>query len=192
MDHRRTPTRRAVILPSWLIVGTGLLLVAAAAYLVVTLLGDDEQPRDARPAATSAATSAATPSPSPSSSPSLTPSPSPSPTPSPSPSPTPSPTPSETPSAEPEPARDLPVVVFNNTGRSGLAAEYAGRARGAGWTVEGVGNWRGSIPSSTVYHPAGEQAAARRLARDLGLDRVRERVSAMRADRLTVVLSGAR
>ncbi|WP_019144743.1 LytR C-terminal domain-containing protein [Aeromicrobium massiliense] len=181
MDHRRTPTRRAVILPSWLIVGTGLLLAGAAAYLVVTLLGDDEQPRDERPA-TTAPTSVATPSPTPSASPS----------PSPSPSPTPSPTPSETPSAEPEPARDLPVVVFNNTGRSGLAAEYAGRARGAGWTVEGVGNWRGSIPSSTVYHPAGEQAAARRLARDLGLDRVRERVAPMRADRLTVVLSGAR
>ncbi|TCI99033.1 LytR C-terminal domain-containing protein [Aeromicrobium sp. IC_218] len=189
MDHRRTPTRRAVILPSWLIVGTALLLAAAAAYLVVTLLDDDES-GSPRPAASASPTAAPTSSPAPSEVP--TPSPTPSPSPSPSPTPSPSPSPSETPSAEPEPARDVPVVVFNNTGRSGLAAEYAGRARGAGWTVEGVGNWRGSIPSSTVYHPAGQRAAAERLARDLGLDRVRERVAPMRADRLTVVLSGTR
>jgi hypothetical protein len=191
VDHRRTPTRRAVILPSWLIVATVALLVAGAAYLLVSVLVDDEGER-AAPATTPSATAPATtatpsdpapsPTPSPSAAPTLTPTPSATPTP----RPTPSPTPSR------EPARDLPVVVFNNTGRTGLAAEYAGRARGAGWTVEGVGNWRGSIPSSTVYHPAGRRAAAERLARDLGIDRVRERVSGMSEDRLTVVLSGTR
>lgn len=179
MDHRRTPTRRAVILPGWFVVGTVVLLLAAAGYLALVLSGGDEP--DARPAAPTAT------------SPAPSPAPTPSPSPTSSPTPTPeraTPTPSPTPTAEPEPARDLPVVVFNNTGRTGLAAQYAAQARSAGWDVTGVGNWRGRIPQSTVYHPAGQQAAAEQLARDLGIGRVRERVAPMRADRLTVVLSG--
>lgn len=179
MDHRRTPTRRAVILPGWFVVGTVVVLLAAVVYLALALTGDDD--RADVPVAPATPTASPSPTPSPSASPTPTPSPSPSPSPSPTPSPSPEPTP---------PARDVPVVVFNNTGRTGLAAQYAGQARAAGWQVTGVGNWRGSIPQSTVYHPAGQRAAAERLARDLGISRVRERVAPMRADRLTVVLSG--
>ncbi len=187
MDHRRTPTRRAVILPGWLIVGTVVVLIAAAAYLAYARLVDDSELIVNSPSASGSATpTSAAPSTEP---PSVAPSPSPT---TPSPTPSPSPSPSPTPTPAPEPVRDVPVVVFNNTGQSGLAASFADRARSAGWTVTGVDNWRGSIPQSTVYHPAGQQEAAERLAADLGLDRVRERVSPMPQDRLTVILSGAR
>ena len=52
-----------------------------------------------------------------------------------------------------------------------------------------MGNWRGNVPETTVYYPDGKSAQATRLARDLGADRIRPRVSGMRTDRLTVILN---
>ncbi len=86
-------------------------------------------------------------------------------------------------------ARDVPVVVLNQTSITGLAAVTATRLEGLGWNVTGVGNWRGSVPTTTVYYPPGEAAQAGRMARDLGVDRVRPRVEGMRSDRLTVILN---
>ncbi|NHC16033.1 LytR C-terminal domain-containing protein [Motilibacter deserti] len=121
------------------------------------------------------------------------------------PSPTPTPTPSRTPRPTPTPPtpssegagggdegelRDLQVVVLNQTGRNGLAAATASRLRAAGWTVAAVGNFRGTVPSTTVYYPDGAEAAARALAADLeGTDRVRPRFSTLSSTRLTVVLA---
>ena len=54
----------------------------------------------------------------------------------------------------------------------------------------GVGNWRGNIPTTTVYYSPGELAAARRLAYDLGVSRIRPAVPGMLSNHLTVVLHG--
>jgi hypothetical protein len=116
---------------------------------------------------------------------------SPKPSPSKSPSTSPSKSPSKSPSAAAV-ARDYPVVVLNQTAVSGLAAATAADLRRVGWTVTGVGNWRGDLTETTVYYPPGRESQARQLAKDLKVDRIRPRSSPMRSDRLTVILAGAR
>lgn len=81
------------------------------------------------------------------------------------------------------------VVVYNNSGITGLAGRYAGQASGAGWQVVGSDNWYGTIPASTVYYPERLKAAAEILALDLGIDRMLPAVAPMQLDRLTVVLT---
>ena len=46
-----------------------------------------------------------------------------------------------------------------------------------------------TVPASTVYFPPRLQAAAKVLARDLGIRRLKARVAPMRNDRLTVILT---
>lgn len=117
--------------------------------------------------------------------------------------PTPVPPVSPTASAEPttkpkpKPKANEPVVrraatyveVYNNSGIPGLAARTGRAARGAGWQVVGEDNWFGTISASTVYHPPGERPAARLLAEDLEIERLRPAVEPMRFDRLTVILT---
>lgn len=81
------------------------------------------------------------------------------------------------------------VEVYNNSGITGLAASYAGKATGVGWQVVGQDNWYGAITASTVYHPERLEAAAEQLALDLGIGRTAPAVAPMRMDRLTVVLT---
>jgi len=104
-------------------------------------------------------------------------------------------TPTETPKPEkpkrPEVDRSrVYVVVFNNSGITGLAGQVADQATQIGWQVVGSDNWYGTIPASTVYYPARLQRAAKLLALDLGIDRVQPAVDPMREDRVTVILTG--
>ncbi len=116
------------------------------------------------------------------------------------PSATPTPTPTATPSATP--TRKAPkkkrvvvkrgetiVVVFNNSGITGLASRTSGTAQGAGWNVVGSDNWYGTIPATTVYYPERLHAAAKVLARDLGIQRIKPAIDPMQGDRLTVILT---
>ncbi len=82
------------------------------------------------------------------------------------------------------------VVVFNNSGISGLAGRVAGDAADAGWNVVGSDNWYGTIPANTVYYPKPLKAAAEQLALDLGIERTAPAVDPMQLDRLTVILTG--
>jgi hypothetical protein len=86
-------------------------------------------------------------------------------------------------------APDVYVEVYNNTTITGLAASTAAQLQDGGWQVVGVDNWRGDIPSSTVYYPAGMEGEADQLADTLGFDRVRGAVAPMKFDRLTVILT---
>jgi hypothetical protein len=86
-------------------------------------------------------------------------------------------------------APDVYVEVYNNTTITGLAASTAAQLQDGGWQVVGVDNWRGDIPSSTVYYPAGMEDEADQLADTLGFDRVRGAVAPMKFDRLTVILT---
>jgi hypothetical protein len=84
---------------------------------------------------------------------------------------------------------DTMVEVYNNSGIHGLADRTSRRASGAGWQVVGADNWYGTIAASTVYYPPRLQAAAKLLARDLGIHRLRPAIAPMRFDRLTVILT---
>jgi hypothetical protein len=81
------------------------------------------------------------------------------------------------------------VEVYNNSGIHGLAGRTAARARGAGWQVVGSDNWYGTIDASTVYYPARLHDAAKLLAKDLGIKRLKPAIAPMRFDRLTVILT---
>ena len=116
------------------------------------------------------------------------------------PSATPTPTPTATPTATPTrkaPKKkrvvvkrgDTIVVVFNNSGITGLASRTSGTAQGAGWNVVGSDNWYGTIPATTVYYPERLHAAAKVLARDLGIQRIKPAIDPMQGDRLTVILT---
>jgi hypothetical protein len=87
------------------------------------------------------------------------------------------------------PVVHAPAIVLNETTQHGLAAQVAQHLRGLGWTVTGVGNWRGNISTTTVYYSPGELAAARRLAYDLGVSRIRPAVPGMLNNHVTVVLT---
>jgi hypothetical protein len=85
--------------------------------------------------------------------------------------------------------RPLPVYVLNQTTRQGLAAAVAEDIESAGWSVTKVSWWRGRVPSTTVYYPAGYESAAEALSAAFpGIDRVRPRVAPMPDDALTVIL----
>jgi hypothetical protein len=112
-------------------------------------------------------------------------------------SPTASVTPTAMPTVTAKPKPDKPefrredvyVEVYNNSGIAGLATATAAKADGAGWNVVGSDNWYGTIPASTVYYPQRLEAAAKALAKDLGIHRLMHAVDPMRMDRLTVILT---
>lgn len=167
MDHRKTQARKALTLPGWVIILSALICLGAASYLAFLILNDEP----AKPTATATATAE----------PTVT---------------TPPPTeetPTEEPTAEPtadQAKRDIPVGVFNNTTTAGLGRTVADKVEAAGWRVNGVGNWRGSIAETTVYYPPGFEEQAKTLAKDLDFSRVRPSVAPMKGDRLTLILSG--
>ncbi len=63
--------------------------------------------------------------------------------------------------------RDVEVVVLNQTSRGGLAGSVAEELRDKGWTVPAVGNFRGIVPATTVYYPAGARRPRRGRAASL-------------------------
>lgn len=99
-------------------------------------------------------------------------------------------TPKQTPKPKPALKRsDVYVEVFNNSGIGGLASRTSDKAQGVGWKVVGSDNWYGTIPATTVYYPQRLEPAAKILARDLGITRVKPAIAPMRFDRLTVILT---
>jgi LytR cell envelope-related transcriptional attenuator len=100
------------------------------------------------------------------------------------------PAPAKTKKAVPAVKRsEVYVEVFNNSGIHGLAGRTSGKAQSVGWKVVGSDNWYGTIPATTVYYPGRLKAAAKILARDLGITRVKPAIQPMRLDRLTVILT---
>jgi hypothetical protein len=82
------------------------------------------------------------------------------------------------------------VYVFNQTTVTGLAASFAAVLRDDGWNVAGVANWRGFVPSNTVYYWPGDKAAADRLSSDYGeIGRVWPATAPMPTGSLVVILA---
>jgi hypothetical protein len=92
---------------------------------------------------------------------------------------------------QPKPVRrgQVYVVVFNNSGITGLAGSVSDQVAQVGWNVVGADNWYGTIPATTVYFPPRLEAAAKQLALDLGIKRTAPAVDPMKMDRLTVILT---
>ncbi|KQP84238.1 LytR C-terminal domain-containing protein [Aeromicrobium sp. Leaf291] len=177
-DHRRTVTRRALVLPTWALLAVGGVVVLAGAWLAWLLVTG---PDDDAPVASASSSPAA-------SEPSATPTPEPTETTEPEPEPT------ETSEPEPtEPAVDrssIQVSVLNASRTQGLARTVGQRVTAEGWTVGAVGNWRGYSAANTVHYPQGREAEARQLADDLGIQAVAPIVNGMSGQRLTIVLVG--
>ena len=168
----RSRDERGIALPSPVAaLSLGAVLLAGVAF--VTTSGGADEPAEAAPRV------AATPTPTPTRT-------------------APEPVIEEKPKPKPEKKKpvvrrgDVYVEVYNNSGISGLAGTTASRLSGAGWQVVGSDNWYGTIPSSTVYYPERLAPAAKMLARDLGIKRLKPAISPMRLDRLTVILTGDR
>ncbi len=179
-DHRRTVTRRAFVLPSWALVASAVLVLLGAGWLGWIVVDGDDTAAVAAPTSSPSST----PSPTASASPSASPRPTPSRTPSPSPSPTPTPT-RTTPPVD---RAAVPVSVLNATRTPGLARSAGATVTARGWTLAGVGNWRGYVPTSTVYYPAGREAEARQLAADLGVPAVAPAPAGIHQQRLTLIV----
>jgi len=171
--HRKNvPSRKSYVPSSWFIVLTVLVLIGGVGWLGWLVLDHDSTTETASP--TPAATSEPTAPAESDKTPEQDETPEPD-----------DPTPTE---AATE--RTAAVSVLNNSGIAGAARTFSGKVAGAGWTLGGIGNWTGSIGANTVYYPPGLQDQAELLADDVDIERVRPRVAPMRADRLTIILSG--
>ncbi|HPU13561.1 MAG TPA: LytR C-terminal domain-containing protein [Aeromicrobium sp.] len=102
------------------------------------------------------------------------------------------PTTEPTTSQDAEVTRSTSVLVFNQIGIRGLAAQVSAQAQKAGWTIAGTGDWRGSVPQDTVYFPPGKQAEAELLGADLSINRFMPAVENISKTQLTVILASPR
>lgn len=187
-SHRDGPSILGALLPS-------VLAVAAVASLITALaVWQGEEPGQPGAAASTTTPSASASTPSTPSTPASTPS---------------AANPASTPSAEISPASgtsaapaqpsesetagatpEVAVVVLNQTSRRGLAGTVADGLREAGWRVPAVGDFRGVVPSTTVYYPDGTRSDALAVAADLPSEpRVRPRFGNLSTSRLTVVVT---
>jgi cytoskeletal protein RodZ len=100
------------------------------------------------------------------------------------------PTPTQTPTPSSVDRSAYEVVVLNQSSRAGLAASVGQELRDQGWAVPAVGNFRGIVPSTTVYYPPGAETAALAAAGDLRSEpRIRPRFGNLSTTRLTVVVT---
>jgi hypothetical protein len=100
------------------------------------------------------------------------------------------PKPTKTPAVAQPDRSSVQVVVLNQTSRPGLAASVAAQLRAAGWDVPAVGNFRGTVPATTVYYPAGGEALALDVAADLRTTpRTLPRFGNLSTTRFTVVVT---
>jgi hypothetical protein len=84
----------------------------------------------------------------------------------------------------------MPVTVFNQTTVPGAAAALAGQLSGQGWPIAGVDNWRGFVPTTTVYYWPGDEGSAYRLARESSqINRVRPASAPMPTGSLVVIIA---
>lgn len=109
----------------------------------------------------------------------------------PAPSVTPTPQASVTVTPSPTPkAVKAPVIVLNQTTVSGLAAKVRDQLVAGGWTVTGIDSFRGNVPATTVYYPAGLKAAAKALmAQFPAIGRIMPAFAGISTSQLTVILS---
>ena len=183
--HRAASSSQSLLIPVVLVAAV-IAAIGLATWMLLASPGDDAAFPTGTPTPAGGTSTGASPSKSPSASPSKSATKSASPSKSPTKSSKPSPTKSPT----DRPVPSVPVYVFNQTTVTGLAASFSRVLDSDGWTVAGVGNWRGFVPSNTVYYWPGDKAAAQRLSSDYGeIGRVWPASSPMPRDGLVVILA---
>ncbi|MGC0422424.1 LytR C-terminal domain-containing protein [Embleya sp. AB8] len=81
------------------------------------------------------------------------------------------------------------VTVLDQTKVPVLAKRMARRLEAAGWEVAGTKEFRGTVPETTVYHPADQEPQARALAAALpGITRIKPTFPGIPQRRLTVIV----
>lgn len=81
------------------------------------------------------------------------------------------------------------VVVLDQSAVPTLADSVVRRLRAAGWEVTGRAVFHGVVPTTTVYHPRGQEDRARVLRADVpGIGRTRPVFPGILTDRLTVIV----
>jgi hypothetical protein len=186
-SHRRA--EREARLPVLLLSLVGVAIVAAGVYYALHVRGESAHSSASTPTPSAtptrtAASHPATPSGSPSTAPSTSAPPS-----------ATASTPSAAGTTSNAPTTTIVVarpalVVLNDSRINGLAAHAAGQFRAAGWTVASTGNYKGTdVPETTIFYPAGDLAAAQRLATTFHVNRVLAATSGMSRTDLTVVLA---
>ncbi|MET3962452.1 hypothetical protein ABIE44_002386 [Marmoricola sp. OAE513] len=178
MSSRR-PTRGAardaagVVLPTRVMVLSISAVALAGLGFIATQGNDDNGPAKVSPAATSTVPPSPTPT-----TPPITEGPG-----------GPVSTPSTPKPPKPVNKGKTTVVVFNNTNIKGLAGATATRAEKAGWNIFKTDNWHGSVDASTVYYGPKMRAAAKLLAADLDITRIKASFEPMNPKMLTVILT---
>ena len=84
---------------------------------------------------------------------------------------------------------DTYVEVYNNSGISGLAGTTAARAPGRRLAGRRLRQLVRHHPGQHGLLPGPAQRAAKLLAKDLGIARLKPAIAPMRCDRLTVILT---
>ena len=100
---------------------------------------------------------------------------------------------SASPTPTTDPLKAIPLLVLNNTSKSGLAETAASRFTAGGWTVTGTGNLNNDIKSTCAYYDpavANAQAAATALMGQFSaIKRVVAKFSGLPAGPIVVVLT---
>jgi hypothetical protein len=79
----------------------------------------------------------------------------------------------DTPPAPPPDRADIALAVLNGTGTAGLAAQTAGQAESLGYRAVATGNAPSEPGPSVAYFRRDQRPAARRVADDLQIRRIR-------------------
>jgi hypothetical protein len=89
--------------------------------------------------------------------------------------------------------KSVPLVVLNNTSRTGLAETAAGRFKAGGWTVSNTGNLVNNIISTCAYYdpsvPNAQAAATALQAQFPAIKRVVAKFDGLPAGPIVVVLT---
>lgn len=152
--HRSSMEVRSRSLLPLMVVGVAALCVGLLAFFIVPKMTNTTTPPPA--AQTSATAPATTVAPEPTTE---------------APTPTQEETPTPTPTPEAVADKTVPVSVFNATGISGLAAQYAGTIMADGWSVAQQSNWVGQPQGASVifYSGAAQKVNAEALSKLLNI-----------------------
>lgn len=97
--------------------------------------------------------------------------------------------PTTPPAPKPVNRTKVTVVVFNNTNVQGFAGKTATSVESLGWNVFKTDNWRGVVDATTVYYAPKLKDAAKLLAKDLGIKRIKPLLPDMNPKMLNIILT---
>jgi hypothetical protein len=80
------------------------------------------------------------------------------------------------------------IVVLTQGTAPSSADAFIGTVEAGGWDVTGTAKFTGVVPSTTVYFPPGQEEAARELARQFRIDRVKPSFKGITKSKIAVIV----